>query len=478
MTSKVFKHELLSITPFQEQLHKTDRLSESLICNHFRDFKKCTWTSTMPVKMNSSMDGDEVVYSVYNTFHFLNDSYMKFTSPSIKIRPDFKGKVQICWCRNMGNNIVESAVFKENNELFNSWDHTWADMYTQWFCQSGSGKRDRYNIGIGNIPELINWTESLPTHNFDVPQPWFYSFYPGLKSSGFPILYKGSQTKAEHRYLFRRKITDLLRVRVLQPDNTWKELPKHLYHKYVNIKSTDTIKMPELWGDFSYVTDNELKQFKCKSEYNYYYRDIIECDSLNPTSEGSVADVPLHSKNPCLAFFWVAENQNATQVNNHSNYTTDNHNIREGSDSINKVTLKYGEIKKFDNMDVDHFSINQVKNFPSAPEHSGYCAFSFSDNPASPDADVAMTFESNVSLHCRLVGPSTDESDCLGEPDIDDSESIHSESLHIEVTPTSDLIEPIIPRSKTNYITRVRLLVLRKFTVKKDDKGDYQFIIE
>jgi hypothetical protein len=478
MTSKVFKHELLSITPFQEQLHKTDKLSEALICNHFRDFKKCTWTSTMPVKMNSTIDGDEVVYSVYNTYHFLNDSYMKFTSPSIKIRPDFKGKVQICWCRNMGNNIVESASFKENNELFNSWDHTWADMYSQWFCQSGSGKRDRYNSGMGNIPELTNWTEYLPVHNFNVAQPWFYSFYPGLKSSGFPILYKGTNTKAEHRYMFKRKITDLLRVRVLQSDNTWKEIPKHLYHKYVNIKSTDSIKIPELWGDFSYVTDNELKQFKCKSEYNYYYRDVIEFNSLNPTFEGSVDGVAIHSKNPCLALFWAAENQNSTQVNNHSNYTTDNYNIKEGLNPISKVTLNYGEIKKFDTMDVDHFSINQVKNFPSAPENEGYCAFSFADNVSNPDADVSMTFVSNTSIHCKLRDYNIDEEPYLFEDNEDDCESTHTEQLVQDNVSVVDMLDVVNMRTKTKYITKVRLLVLRKFTVKKDEKGDYQFIIE
>ena len=442
----IFEYELGSKTDFQKDLHDTTSKTEPIICNHYKDFKKCTWTSTMPIKMNSSLDGDEVVYQVFNTYHFLNDSYMKFTSPVISVIPEHRGKVQICWCRNMGTNIVKSAVFKENNERFNGWDYTWADMYSQYFPICKQGGLTKMDIGMGNIPQLIEWNEELPKHNFNVIQPWFYSFSLENNFNAFPIFYKGSNTRAEHRYTFRQRIVDLLRVRVLQ-DGKWVELhsPKQKC-KYVGITTEDLIKTPELWGEYSCVTEAELEDFKTEKEYTYYYRDVVECDASNPTLAGKVSDIQLFSRNPCLAMFWVAENQNALKNNNYSNYTTNTDSILNGQDPIEKITLKYGDIPKFDGFDADHFTINQaLKKFPSSPRLNGYYAYSNAANLSNFDADIGVVYTDKVSLKCKLAGPEDDDEEDEDKP------------------------------QTTQYQVKVRLLVLKRYKVKKDDKGNFEF---
>lgn len=471
MSVKIARQELDSLTEFQKEIHVSSGLDEHIISTFYKKFIKATWTSCLPIKMKCTSDGDETVYTVNNSFHHLAYSYLRFTLPAIRVKPEFKGRVRVCWPHNVGTNIVQQASFREDDETYQNFDNVWQDFYFQFYQSGGAGKREAHNIGVGNVKCLEEWSEFLPAYPINVDQPWFYGEGPHW---AYPIFYKGSLSRAEHRYTFRRRVTDLLRVQILDKNLKWKDVSgnksvaKYLENVPVMIKT------PELWGRFIYNTDQELSTHKCELDGSktVYIRDVITCDATNPTKYKSTAEVQLECENPCLAMFWAVENRDSHLVNNFSNYTTDSSDLYSGWDPIKSTTLKYGTVKRLDNMPSDHFNIAEPrKHFPSAPNERGYHAYSFAWDSTNFDGDAGIVFKNlDAKLQCKidnnnLFSDEVPEEDSKEEKEEDDD--ISEATLDVfEEAPTSP-----------EFITRVRLLILRKFTVSDLGDNKYQFSI-
>ena len=223
------------------------------------------------------------------------------------------------------------------------------------------------------------------------------------------------------------------------------------------------IKTPELWGRYVQLTDTEVEYYKCISSRVFYIRDIVSCDSINPCTYNNISEVPLHCTNPCLAMFWAAENRDSTSIHNYSNYTTNTEDLYSGWDPITNNTLKYGTVVKFDNMSSDHFSISEPRHhLPSGPCDAGYHAYSYAWDSTSYHGDTGIVFaDMNAVLHCKV-----DDGDLFGmaSPDGEEDEDVISR----EDESDSDFeVEPrkLSKVESPNFLTRVRLLVIRKVTI-------------
>lgn len=490
MSIQAAKEELNALTEFQRDIHVTDIETEPIISNFYRAFIKSTWYSSLPMKLKSSTDGDEIIYTVNNSFHFLIYSYMRFMTPPIKVKDSYKGRARIAWCHNLGTNITKQATFKEDDDTYQKWDNIWADMYFQFFQNAGAGKRENHNIGIGNVKCMEEWSNFLPSYPINVDQPWFYSMDTAL---AFPIFYKNSQTRAEHRYTFRRKIGDLLRVQILGKDHKWKNITRG-YSKYIDTNPLSTIKLPELWGRYAYVTDNELTWYRCVQPRVFFTRDVEICDTQNPSKFKSTAEISLHCTTPCLAFFWASENMNSTNNHNYSNYTTNVNDLYSGWDPIKTTTLKYGTSVRLDNMPSDHFSIAEArKHFPSSPSERGYHGYSFANDSTSYYGDIGLVFASmNAKLYCRIANNDLFATDLYEEEeeeeeydDIIDPLNVNNNddgsgkiSIKSEDLGQSDQSISSVEEITPSFLTRVRLLVVRKFTIHTQGENGYRFTIE
>lgn len=435
----------------------------------------------MLMRLQCSSEGEELVYKVNNSFHFLIYSYMRFVLPLIRVASEYKDRVRVAWCHNVGTNIVRRALFKEDDDSYQHWDNVWADIYFQFYQSPGAGKRKNHNVGIGNVKCLEEFSELLPRYDINVDQPWFYSMDTAF---AFPIFYKNSQTRAEHRYSFRNKLCDLLRVQVKDKSSKWRDL-KTGGHKYLNITSTSTLANPELWGRYAYITDPEINWYKkCTDDRVFYTRDIAACDTSNPYKYNSTAEIPLHSTTPCLAFFWVAENRNATAIHNYSNYTTDDNDLYSGWDPIKTTTLKYGTTTRLDNMPSDHFSIAEPrKHFPSSPSERGYHGYSYANDSTSFHGEVGIVFaDMNAKLECRIANnniytSALDENNQKGKDSDEDEDDILSD---VDKPESSDSKKSDIPNEEANqsFIVRSRLLVVRKFVISNVGEDKFQFTIK
>ncbi len=455
MSIQAAKEELNSLTDFQKEIHVTSSATEDIMSNFYKPFIKSTWNSNISMKLKCSNDGHETVYTANNSFHFLIYTYMRFQLPKITVNEKYKDTVRVAWCHNVGTNIINQTSFKEDDEVFHTWDNTWADIYFQFYQKIGEGKRDNHNIGIGNIECLENWSTSLPEYYINVQQPWFYSEH---VQHAFPLFYKGSQTRAEHRYVFRNKISELLRVQILE-NGEWKDTIKKI-HKYISVRGDiTTINTPELWGRYSFNTETEIKWLKsCSKDRTYYTKDIEICDIPNTNRYKTISEVNLQCNNPCLAMFWVAQNNEALSLNNYSNYTTDSKNLYNGWDPIKTTTLKYGTTYRLDNMASDHFNIAESRNhFSSSPNERGYHAYSFANDSTAYDGDTGVVFSGiNAKLQCLLENGNI--------------------FLQNESTPNKDYVQE--EDESQTFITRVRLLFMRKVTIKVDDEGKFRILIK
>lgn len=473
----VAKDELASLNDFQKEIHYSeDDGDNEILSDHYRKFVKSTWYSSVLTKLECTKDGDETVYRLNNSFHFLKYTYLRLVFPAVKVKPDFSKKIRICWCHNLGINIYQQASFKEDDDTYQTFDKTWGDIHFQYYQEPGAGKRENFNLGIGNVDILENWSEFLPSHPIIVDQPWFYTMNP------FPIWPKLSTARAEHRYTFKKKVTDLLRVEIKTKDGFWKPIVKNV-NRYIDIVGPVDLPTPELWGRYSYVTEEELKWYvSCDStkkdgEDNqsrvFYTRDVVACDLQNPTKYNSVANIELTSQNPCLAFFWVAENRDSTAIHNYSNYTTNTNNLYKGWDPVKATTFKYGNTAYLDKMPSDHFNIGQSKHFPSLPCETGYHAYSYANYSNNFDGEIGIVFDKLVKkavLMCQIDNGDlfinkSEENQHVDNEDDDDFEIESSKDTNkIVINPSAESPE---------FIVRVRLLIMRKFTVHtKKIKGE------
>lgn len=471
----VAKEELASLNDFQEEIHLNEGDHDNeILSDHYRKFVKSTWYSSVLTKLECNKDGNETVYRLNTSFHFLKYTYLRFVVPTVKVKAEFMGRVRICWCHNLGINISEQATFKEDDDTYQTFDKTWGDIYPQYYQESGAGKRENFNAGVGNVDILEEWNEILPSHPINVDQPWFYTMNP------FPIWPKMSLTKAEHRYTFKKKVTDLLRVEVKTKDGYWKPVTKNTI-KYIDIAGPNELPVPELWGRYSYVTDQELKWYvTCdKRETDdfqsrvFYTRDIVACDIQNPTKYKSVANIELTSQNPCLAFFWVAENSDSTAIHNYSNYTTNTNNLYKGWDPIKTTTFKYGNTVYLDKMPSDHFNIGQSKHFPSLPSETGYHAYSYANYSNNFDGEIGIVFDKlskRAVLMCRIDNGDLFLNKSEGNHNNEDEDE--DDDFEIEdAKETTKIVNPIA--ESPEFIVRVRLLIMRKFTIhSKKIKGE------
>lgn len=471
MTIQAAKEELKSLTTSQRARHVATDSSDKIISSFYRAYIKSTWYSSATMRLKRSEDGNEYIYAVNNTFHLLEYTYLTFNLPTVRVRPEHRGKVRVAWCHNVGHNRIVEAVFKEDDDTYQTFDRVWLDINSQFYMGSGAGYRENYNEGVGNVPCLENFSECLPAYPINISQPWFYSLDSAL---AFPIFYKGTETRAEHRYIFKKKVSDLLRLQI-RHNGKWIDTLKG-HATYLELHPNAELPPPDLWGRYAYLSDAEVNWNKtCRTETTYYTRDIEICDVANPNRYNSTATLPLHTVNPCLAFFWVAENQDAALKHNFSNYTTNSDDVYEGWDPIKHSTLKYGTTVRWNKMPSHHHTVAEVRHFPSAPCDRGYHGKSYAQNSTNFHGDIGIVLaDMKPTFECYIANG---DIYLNGDDPLEEDNDEELSEMHSAVPSVDDSIN-LISRSDTvagnspAFITRSRLLVVRKFTIERDPKKE------
>lgn len=388
--------ELASFSNFKE--YCTPGPNEEILTNHFTQYKKVCWYSSPLEQLKSTPDGDTLTYDANMNHHFLLYTYLIFKTIEVTVRPEYRNKVRVKMTHNLGHNMIKNAELIFRDMPIQSFDNFYLDATAQYNMAEGAGKREAYEAGLGNIQYLEQWSHYLPEIDLGFLQPWFYA---AESHSAFP-LFRAAKNKdqLQHRYDFRLHIKDLLCVQLLDENDNWVNLsdiyPKdttdyaEALKKYLQCKK-DKLENPKLMGRYVDTTNGFINAILTKPAI--YYIRTMDAITGETVELGTTSKIDLSSTSPSVALYWMAENAQSSDWNNHSNYSTNAENSLDGQDPITTTTLTYEGRKVFSDLSSLHFNIiSSQKHFPSCPNEIGYHAYSFCDNLSNLAADVGPVF--------------------------------------------------------------------------------------
>lgn len=407
---------------------------------------KSVWYSLDRKEMVRSLSNEVYTYEAESCMDTLCYTRLNCIIPKIEVKEEYKDKVKIAWPENLGVNLVKEADLINGDRPLQKLDPITMMIEFQFLFKDGSGKRKEFEYNIGNHESMIGWSDLLPKYEISYIVPWYYSYH---TESAFPIFLQNPSTVLKHKFTYELLTRNLLRMKILVND-TWKNIDRKNpdFFKYlkgdVDIKN---IEPPSMIACYS-IESEQYKNFKkCKEEIKYYISTCEAFKNNNKKKLGETVEIKLTSKKPCISIFWVAENLNAREINNLTNYTTNVDDIKNGLCICEKSSLLYGDgSEKFLPKTCSDQKADTLYFFPSFPLVKGYCSHAF-----------CSTID---SFHSK-VGP------ILGNLD-----SIFS--VELKNFSFDDLGED----DDCSYMVHVRLLTLKTLCFKKQPDGYYSCVYD
>lgn len=526
MDAGVAKFDLSTISKFQEELHgqyegedmenldtegtedetddkRTKQGLSKVSSIYARPFRQTSWHTQLTSPLICKSGENPFVYSVNNTYHFLKYVYATFQVPAMRLKEAYRKTYQISLPPYVGHNMIIGGHVDVDNSKFGHFDSHVLDVEAQY--RHGKN-REHYDMMVGNVDLLTKWSDHIPEYNIQVPLPFDCARDP---SHAFPLMYTNTKSTVDIHLNARNKIVDLVRMRKLserkvkvpelkvidgqnvevfieKTETYWKEIPCKT--EYIDgINSNGTIKKPEVWARYAYLTDKEVEWWKeCYGKVEevtdasnpqepekiklihreYYIDDYISIDADNENSYGETASVSLNGTYPSKKIYFFAENISSRRNRNYSNYTTNTDEQLKGWDPCLKYTLAYGDTKRIDNMDNIHASnVEPFYHEECCPRDIGYHVISFANFANSLDADLGMTMNSvKAKFNVKLGNSDPLLKPVVGEENrYEEQDNIYQEEFQKQ-------------RNSPKFLLRVRMLVTRKISFVYNKKtGQYKF---
>jgi hypothetical protein len=402
--------DLYSMDLLEKKFYGGSQVS-SMFC---KTIVKTNWYThfTIPVKPDGQANTPSwrIPRSVdFNMYNFIINQ-----TPDLKVKDPTK--YRIAFTRNLGHNIV-----KESNVTFSdlpngqSYDSVLLDNWASHAVQPGKWKV--YNKMIGNITQLVEFSDHLPSKPIITLCPDYF------EDDGYSLPMNCLRlNEVKKNFVLVDDWSKLLRVEMAVTDPstgaiTW--VPQQA-NKIVfsNIIEGDlTLKMPQFFAQCALVTDEETKWYK-KQTLEFMIRQYGRHTAKKDGAGIHTFNFTMH--NSVKAIFFNAVNKDSQAYNIYSNYTT-NPIDYDGNDPIVSVSLQYDGQPKFDNFPANIFSdIYPFKHATRCPQEAGYHFLPFCNKLNSLDADgstnfdkIDTTFSMNVSDDPEEEGNTTKSTYCV-----------------------------------------------------------------
>lgn len=363
------------------------------ICYFTRETKSSQWFTQIPLQLRDYTGkkgfGKTCTFKVSNSGDYLSYVWLKISLPEIKnleseVTYNEDGSISnfTRWTKNIGHNLIEKCDIMVNDIVLSSLDSYFLDFWNAFTIPPG--KKQGYDIMIGNIEKLGNQTilSDIPKFNITLPLPFFFSRDPSLSLPLASIPY--SEVKIRVKF---RELSDLL------VDCSGFSFSSNKNGSSYNYKIGDLNKV-EMWGNYILVPNSKRKKMASLSR-NMLIEQIQTLKSQEWNSKIKFNSYRIPFNNPVKALFFSVRNK--TVYNEWSNYSSKQYEIfkltssypfyigklisnnKYAIDPIRKVTLLYNNVKRLSNMNSEYFSLlNPYFHSPNIPTENGYHCYSYS----------------------------------------------------------------------------------------------------
>lgn len=384
--------EYLNLSDVQRSFYFNSRpdLEEEVESRFFYSPKKVSWSTSIQLPLLLQREGFDYVYVPDNNFHLLAWTCLIWKLPKISVKAEHSNKVEIRWVENLAISIVKEAHLYFGNKRIQSFDHFCSCIFHKFLMRDS--QKGKFSEMIGNRGNLTNWSNTLESDIIIFPQFWYYS---KDEVHAFPLFL--CKTKSlKHKYIFRNKIHELLRMRILTAENQWKEL-QDVNISYLEVEQ-DMLPPPEMLGKYINLSEEEY-EFRKESKVEYFLNDFVKFTEENPKRASDFVSFDINIPEPCQCIFFMAENVNNAKLRKYTEFHGQSENNKT---PFSIVKLMYGTSEKIAEREIEVLDfIESFYHFPSCKEmYKGCHGISLCYDLYSPDADTSIVFR---NLSAKLL---------------------------------------------------------------------------
>jgi len=450
--------ELDSLTPFQQKLHLPSSEEDELFSPFHHQNELSIFYSKVLSKCTFSIESKNIIYNVDKKNDYLFDNKIHVFLPQVKIKKSFIEKFRISYPENLGISIFEEGVFMVGDiEYGGKLTRQILDFYFQTFCQD----RKKFNHDVCNNAKYQTWNTTLPKAKSVLTYPFFYALHTNFS---FPLLFSNENVSIKHKILFKKKLSQILRMQCLI-DNVWTDIEPNM--KVIEGEDID-LPTPELYLWYAtLIPDNKDNVKNCSlvnGEKEFLYKEFNMITLSKKYKYGDNPKINIKNEFPCLGYGWMAENEDSARFNNTSNYTTDTKGPKTeiSYNPMTDNTMEYAG----DNFKFKDCPSELLQNFFGVFSHvNGYNSYFNCIDPISPDMDSGITYGLDGKAKLTFKLENCNESEIINT---DDDEDIDLDNLSKLVLRKKD------GKDSPNFTIHFIMLLTKSYKVKK--VGDsYEF---
>jgi hypothetical protein len=370
-----------------------------------RETRKATWFTQVPVVLSraagSPAFGQEWSVAISRAGDYMLQTWLRMNTPRVELKksavvdgnPAYVKGESIRWTRNLMHNIIRECSITFNDLIAARFDNYHLDFWAAFTVPEG--KRNGYNNMIGNLDDLIQPRQVIPSMTLNLPLPFFYSRDSGVALPTAALPYNEMRIN----FYFRDWTHLLIFESIPSPLNDANDIQLDRRKTITSDKlkdGTPVLGNTQVWANYAIVSNDERKRMACAP------RDILieqvqtaPRQSFTPATNSQQSFDIRFSHAIKVLFFAV---RNTTSTAEHSNYITSSPitTITEGNgitgfaglttwtplggaDPIVQTSLIYENTNRLAQMGSDYFSlVNPWYHAPVIPTETGYHSYSYS----------------------------------------------------------------------------------------------------
>lgn len=290
--------------------------------------------------------------------------------------PELAG-TNVAWTREIGHALIEEVNLvigaQPADKHYGEWLSIWNELTLS------PGKKDGYDVLIGNTTEMTTPASSIPARTIYIPLQFWFNRNVGAALPLIAMVY--SEVKFEVKFRTLAEIT------------------------VGTLSSTPSIANASLWVDYINLTPDERTKFAQLDQQ--YMVDILQYskDTVNATN----TKISINFNHPTKSLHWVSRTSASNTAKRVVDFTQGGA-AYEGDHTVSLVGLKLNSNDRFVARDAATFNIIQpLQHFSNVPRRGIY-SYSFALHPEQqqPTGTINLSKIDNVQLDVTTTTGSTD----------------------------------------------------------------------